>query len=45
MYLTEASFDLIQINHRVVDYRSTTCTGSDKSTNRVKLICPNQNPQ
>lgn len=39
MYLTEALFDLIQINHRVVDYRS------DKSTNRVKLICPNQNPQ
>lgn len=43
MYLTEALFDLIQINHRVVDYRSTT--GFDKSTNRVKLICPNQNPQ
>lgn len=29
MYLTEALFDLIQINHRVVDYRSTK--GSDKS--------------
>lgn len=43
MYLTEALFDLIQINHRVVDYSSTT--DSYKSTNRVKLICPNQNPQ
>lgn len=31
MYLTEGLFDLIQINHRVVDYRSTT--GFDKSTN------------